>query len=820
VWQERDAGLNQVHDALPLPTWVPLAAKFTALTLMLVVLQVVTLVAGVLTQAFKGYTNFEPGLYARTLFGLYMADYVLLAALVLLVQVIVNHKYMGHLIVVTYFVLTMIMDALGFEHGLYQYGSDAGMTYSDMNRYGPFLRPFWWFKAYWAGWALLFAVVASLFWVRGQESGVRRRVEMARMRARRSHLAVATLAVLLIAGAGGFVFYNTNVLNTYRTSYDDERDAAEYERAYKQYEPLPQPRIMGVRVDVDLFPAEQRIAARGEYQLENRTSELVRAVHLRIPREIDIRAITFDRSARRTHEDARRGYYIYTLDAPLEPGQTSKLTFDLATTPRGFKNQVSNTQVVENGTFFHNDILPALGYDPSRELAEDQARRKYGLAPKERMPSLDEKEAARRNNYLRSDSDWVTFETTVSTVPDQVAIAPGYLQREWTDGIRRYFHYRMDAPILNLFAFLSARYEVRRDRWQGPGGEDVAIEIYYHPGHEYNLDRMIDAVKKSLTYFTESFGPYQHRQVRILEFPRYRQFAQSLPNTIPYSEAIGFIARLEDPEDIDYPFYVTAHEVAHQWWAHQVMGANVQGATVLSETLSQYSALMVMEREYGAGQMRRFLRYELDNYLGGRAFEQKKELPLLRVENQGYIHYNKGSLAMYALRDYIGEKPLNAALARFVADKKYQQTPYPTSRDLLAYLRAATPVEQQPVLEDLFEHITLFDNRATAATAAKTADGMFRVSIDIEAKKYRADDQGNEREVAMSDDIDVGVFAEPEDGRSEGAPLYLAKHRISAGAQRIEVVVNRAPARAGIDPYHKLIDRVTRDNTVAVTGLD
>ena len=107
-------------------------------------------------------------------------------------------------------------------------------------------------------------------------------------------------------------------------------------------------------------------------------------------------------------------------------------------------------------------------------------------------------------------------------------------------------------------------------------------------------------MKKSLDYCTRNFGPYQHQQVRILEFPRYARFAQSLPNTIPYSEAIGFIARVEQTDDIDYPFYVTAHEVAHQWWAHQVIGADVQGATMLSETLAQYSALMVMEKEYGA----------------------------------------------------------------------------------------------------------------------------------------------------------------------------------------------------------------------------
>ena len=60
--------------------------------------------------------------------------------------------------------------------------------------------------------------------------------------------------------------------------------------------------------------------------------------------------------------------------------------------------------------------------------------------------------------------------------------------------------------------------------------------------------------------------------------------------------------------------------------------------------------------------MQRFMRYELDRYLLGRSTEQKKELPLARVENQDYIHYRKGSLVMYALADYIGEENLNRAL--------------------------------------------------------------------------------------------------------------------------------------------------------------
>src|SRR5262249_15424821 len=155
---------------------------------------------------------------------------------------------------------------------------------------------------------------------------------------------------------------------------------------------------------------------------------------------------------------------------------------------------------------------------------------------------------------------------------------------------------------------------------------------------------------------------------------------QSFPNTIPYSEGIGFIARVnpQDEKDIDYPYYVTAHEVAHQWWGHQVVGARVQGATFLSETLAQYSALMVMKKKYGSAKMRRFLKYELDRYFIERGVERKKEMPLARVEGQNYIHYRKGSVVMYALQDYIGESTLNRALAEYCRAVAFQEPPYTT----------------------------------------------------------------------------------------------------------------------------------------------
>ncbi|AHG90273.1 hypothetical protein J421_2736 [Gemmatirosa kalamazoonensis] len=302
--------------------------------------------------------------------------------------------------------------------------------------------------------------------------------------------------------------------------------------------------------------------------------------------------------------------------------------------------------------------------------------------------------------------------------------------------------------------------------------------------------------------------------VRILEFPRYATFAQSFPNTIPFSEGIGFITEADkDDAGRDLPFMVTAHEVAHQWWGHQVMPAGVQGETMLVESMAEYSALMTTEKEYGRHAMEKYLRAELDWYLRGRGTEDKRELPLALVEGQGYIRYGKGGLTLYALRDYIGEDAMNRALSSYVRKVAFQEAPFTTTKDLLAEFRAVTPDSLQYLVKDLFETITLWDLKTDTATAVRRADGKWVVTLGVAAKKVRADTAGAERPIPMGDYVTVGVFG-PKKAKDDalGEPLYLGKHRITAATSRIEVVVDRPPERAGIDPYHLLIDRNHKDN--------
>jgi ABC-type transport system involved in multi-copper enzyme maturation permease subunit len=803
IWRDRTVKLAEVHDALPAPTWVFMAAKVWALLVVVAVFAGVGILATMGYQLFTGYTRLEPGLYASGVM-LGVIPYALCAVLAVFVQVLTKSKFLGYVVMLLYLFLDDIYSALHMEHNLYRFPFLPRLVYSDMNGWGHYLEPYLWFTLYWVFLSVVLLAIGALFWVRGSETAWRFRWRLARQRLTAPARIALVVGLVGFVGTGAFIFYNTNILNEYLP--DDERDRrrAEYESEYRTHMDLPFPRITAVRTDVDIFPTERRIEIRGKYALHNTTGERITEIHLSVSPEVTINEIELPPHAV-TLDDRRLGYRICRLERPLEPDETVEMRFDLEVSNTGFVNNDPNDLVAANGTFFTSeDYLPTIGYNKQIELEDRNTRRKHDLTPERRYAAVDDLHAL-RNNELGADADLVEFSTTVSTTPDQVAIAPGYLQREWVEDGRRYFSYDMDTPIRNVYGFLSGDWEVRRDRWR-----DIAIEVYYHAPHDDNVERMIHSVKKSLEYCTSQFGPFQFRQVRILEFPRYRTFAMSLPNTIPYSEAIGFIARIEDEDDIDTVFYVTAHEVAHQWWAHQVLGADVQGANMITESLSQYTALMVMEQEYGRDTMRRFLKYELDRYLAGRGRDVQEEKPLLLVEQQPYIYYRKGSVVMYALRDYLGEDFVNRALARYVREVGFQDPPYTTSLELRAVLADEAPDGSEPLFEDMLDTITLFSNRVQGATWTPLEDGRYMVRLDVEAHKVRSDGAGVETEIPLDDWVDVGVFG------ADDSVLYLEKRHITGPVTTIEIAVEAVPDRAGIDPYNKLVDRDSDDNVMAV----
>ncbi len=807
VWKYREVGTAEIADAAPVPTGIALLGRFLALVAIIVAFNAAFMVGGLLLQTLQGYHNFEPGLYVRVLFGLNLVDHVLLAALAMMVHVLVNQKYVGQIVVLLASAFKVLAPMMGM-HRMLVYNSDPGWKYSDMNGFGPYIEPFLWFKLYWAAWALLLGVVTILFWVRGREPGVRRRLSQARARLRGSTTRMAGVAAALILALGGFVFYNTNVLNEYRGRDEGGRSQAEYERRYKRFDRAPQPVLTAADLRLEIHPGEPAVDMRGSYRLVNRTGAAIDSIHVVTDRDVDTRSISLDRAARPVAVDEETGYRIFALERALEPGGSLRLSFDTVYRPHGFRGSGIQTAVAGNGTYFDRRLLPFIGYQPVLELPDAAARKRFGLAPQPPMPGPDDVEARRGDGVVRNEGR-VHVEAIVGTAADQTAVVTGVLRRSWTENGRRYVHYGTDAPVSFRTAVFSAKYAVREDRWK-----DVVLQILHHPAHRYNVDRMMEGMKASLDYYTKVFGPYQFRHLRVVEIPPYSINGRAMLMTIAFAEQ-NFITRNKEGQ-VDHTFFGTAHEVAHSWWGGQVRSTRVRGGDFLSESLSNYSAMMVTEKLLGPEQARRVYDFQMDRYLSRRA-EFASDVPLLDVEDHPHIAYGKGAVAMYTLREHIGDEPLNRALRSFLEKHRHGGPPYPTSRDLLAALRAVTPDSLQYLLTDLFETITLWDVRTQRAVVERTDTGEYQVTLDVVAKKMRADSVGRETETPMNDLVEIGVFA-PGGDAGLGAPLHLQRHRIRNGKQTIRITVPREPAHAGIDPWRKLIDRDREDNVVEVNG--
>lgn len=812
IWRERNFKVHDLIDPLPVPEWVSFLGKLGALFFILAGMLLTVLCCGVLIQVMHNYTHFEWHLYFKELFGIRLTRYMLMGIMALCVQVLVNKKILGY--IVTLLFTEDLMPALGFDHHLWRFASIPSYTYSDLNGFGPFVQPIVAYNLFWISLAVLLVFLTILFWVRGRNFTFLNRLKTAKKRMTKSLWIAGRSSLASCFIVGGYILFNTNILNEFVTRADVEKHRVGFEKKFNEYKNMPQPRITDISTRVDLFPQQRKVLSEGTMILKNKTNAAISKVFVQAPQltvyssqGVKINNLELDVAHSIEFTAEEYGVVIFNLINPLKVGEQVTLHYDFVLAEKGFRNHGNNTEVVENGTYLnHFNLVPVIGYSDRYELGDNTKRRKYGLIPKERMASA-KNENARSNTPLSTDADWVNFEAVLSTSKDQKALTSGELLREWQEGNRRYFHYRTNHKIPKQFPVLSGKYEARKDKWQ-----NIGIEIYYHNSHDYNIERMISSLKKSFDYYTRNFSPYQFKQIRIVEFPRYQAYAASSPTIIPYSEEIGFLTKIEE-DKLDLVSRVTAHELAHQWWGKQVIGAYIKGWTLMNEVLAQYSALMVLKQDTDKEIINDYVKYEMDRYFQGRASETKKENPLAVSEYQMYLHYGKGLVVMNALQGYIGEENLNAALRKYIVRVAFQEPPYTTSFEFLSYLREVAPDSLKYLVHDMFEDILLFDNKMIKATYSKLENGNYLVNVRFEAKKFRADDLGNEEQVHLNDYIWFGVFGEA------GEELYLKKHFIDGSSNEYEFIVEKEPKRAGIDPHFYLIDKNTRDNVVEV-GLE
>ncbi len=814
IWRERDNMSNEFYDTLPVPDWLSYLSKLSTMMTIQFVYVVLAMLTGIVIQVVGfGYTEIELGLYVKHLFGITLVKFWFFTVMVFFIQHLTSNKILGFFLSALYAAADLVIfEFLHFENFLFRYGQLPPFTYSNLNGFGHYGYVILWYSLYWLLFAGILGVITHLLWRRNNETAMKFRIRVGLQKwNRRLHWVLGVLCVLFLT-TGGYICYNKYVVNKYASRNTRNRLTADYEKKYSRYRKTPQPTIVNVKLRVDLFPEERKVDIKGFYILKNKTNKVIDKIFLNLSDYFitQINKLEFTSVTHLEHRGPEYGFRIFKLEKPLTPGSEIQLDFDLVAQAKGFTENNPKNQLAEKGTCIfvngESEYFPMVGYLWDLEIRDERDREKFDLPKKPQDIPLEESDPS--DCFLRF--DLTEYEAIISTSGSQIAVSNGNLIKQGTENGRNYFHYQSEGLIDNSFVFASSEYEVARDEYEG-----IQIEVYYDKQHPYNIQRMIRGVKRSLDYCTNNFCSFPYRFLRIAEIPNYvRWGASSQPTLFVWRENAGFISNLQDPEDVDQVFAICTHEMAHQWWAYIIKPANAEGAEMLTETMAMYVEVMCLEKEYGKKIARKFLKKDMDNYLTRRKKDVAGERPLMRsFLRQYYLNYPKSSVLMYALQDYIGEDKVNRALKNIVDEYKLRDDLFPTSLDVVNAFKAVSPDSLRYIVTDLFETITLWENKAESATYEVLENGKYKVNLNVSTHKFLSDEIGTQTEIPIQDYFDVGVFGKDE------KELYLKKHLFSQAESTLEIIVDEEPVQAGIDPYVILIDRDRADNRVGVKAV-
>ena len=819
-----------INDSLPPPNWVLNGSKLIALLVLGAGLGFMPVLLALGVQTAKGFHQYNFPVYFTSLFIVILPRLLEMVLFSYMLHVLVNNKFAAYGIGITIWVLMFFLQTTDtFNYNLLLYSYTPGFRMSDMDGLGHMAVPVTWFNLYWLLAGSLLIIVSALFYYRGISSSFKERLQLLSERFDKKTRVFTVLLLIPFLATGAYIWYNVSYLNDFLLKTENEDRAIMYEKTLKPYQALPLPKITHIKMDADLFPDKQQVFVKAFVSILNKTNHPVEKILLDADGlssySIKIKGQPMPFSCPllyprgmfnwfRPEKDTAE-FRLYTFQHPLMPGDSAILEINSSVVHKGFSNGLYGADLLRNGIFYHLG-LPGLGYDDDDELNSPYVRKKNGLPPKQEEEIAQDDPEGTSTLKAGKVSDLLSIDITVSTAGDQTAIVPGELEKQWTKDGRNYFHYTQNQPgLYPPIGILSAKYAVLHDNIQLD--RNININLYYHPAHHANLSRFMAAYKDGLRYFNAIYGAYPFKDIKLAETSVYGPRDASLTNLDTYAEYYSWNADFTDPNQFDYCYFNTTRALAQQWWRFQVAPNNTVGDLVIPEGLAGYSALVMAEKKYGSANIKPILQDQLWTYLYIRRRMNDKEHPLIKAD-KWFEWGGKACVALYGLRDLLGEDSINTALREFKDAYAFKnKPPFAGANDLYRYLQKHVPDSLQYYLTDTWQKITLYDNKVVEAKTVSTGNkNEYRVDFTVDVAKVWIDDRGNDIPAnRMNDYIDIGIFAantNDKDGRSQVNPLYLHKYKLTAGHHVFSIIVKGKPVNMGIDPYAKLIDRQPNDN--------
>lgn len=801
------AKINPLLEVLPYSNGFKLTAQIKAMIGVLISVLLLLMASGLITQLVLGFYAFNIGLYLIVLFSEMLFNGIFFIILAFFIHVLLNHKFLGHAIIILLIFGRGYLEIWGLEHRLYHYGKVSLGPYSDLVGFQTdSIKAFTFYSFLWLALALILYQYCKALIIRGIETQWNTRLKMFKQRFKGSILYSIAIGALIFIVSGSVIYINTFILNGFESKKSIERKMVAYETQFKAFENQPTPEVVSVSLDINLFPTDNAYDLEGQYVMINSTDQPIDQLFIQenLTQQILTHSVTFNRDhmLKSVHPEFKLTQYM--LSDPMLPGDSILMSFQMTYNTKGFA-QNRRQELHQTASFFTNAHLPQLEYNSGFELKGSPIRARYGLMPRRREREINDPEGYEMGLH---NAHSVLYEANLSTESGFWASTSGTLLNQWSENGREHFKYSTQEAIENQFVVITGKFDTVSEKYIA-GKDTVALNIFHHPSHTYNLKHLMHGLSASMSYYSKHFSPYQYDQLNLLEVPRTHDFAMSIPNTIAFSEAMGFMLQ-EDQQGLNVPFYIAAHEVAHQWWGDQVRGARVKGEGMLVETLSHYAAGIVTLHEFGESSMEHIVRFERGRYLKGRKRESDIERPLAQSEDQSYIHYGKGLINMMTLRHYISEDSVNSALRRIIEQFPAGKKRYPDTEDLLLELRSVTADSLQYLITDLFEKVIFMESSIQSAIINKTPDDRFEVDVNLITEKFEVNTEGITQPVPTTDWIEIAVYAVDDEGIEQ--IIYKRMHKFDQPRNTLSFTFSQSPSRIVIDPNSLLMDRNLMNN--------
>ncbi|HEV2856408.1 MAG TPA: M1 family aminopeptidase [Thermoanaerobaculia bacterium] len=484
-------------------------------------------------------------------------------------------------------------------------------------------------------------------------------------------------------------------------------------------EPLPY--VTHVEMDLDLEPAARGFQVSGFYDLQNQKDKPL--YWIPVTGGTAWKGLSWTLDGRPWTPEDRSHLYVFRLDRPLATGQSVRLGFKYRGTmlPGVSKNGgdlplgefILPSGVILTGR--NPDFVPKIGF--------------------ERRIGVDEKNRSEPRIYAphfydgRTDSDLdrssFTQRLRISAPAEYTVNSTGILEAQTVRDGRRTTVWVSDYPV-RVFNVAAGRWAVKR----GPG-----TAVFYHPGHPFNVDTLLDALNGARRWYAAWYAPYPWRELRLNEFPAYSQYARGNATNIFFSEGVGFLTERQPGND--EAFAIAAHESAHQWWGHIVSPGEGPGGIILAEGAANFATLMLLEQVRGP-QARQFYATNIEAFYGEYRMPSDEKPLAETLERDGrpgdiVVVYNKGAWAFWMLSRQMGRDAFLAGVQQFF--RTYHDNPdHPVIQDFVAVMRPYAPDKQgfDDLARQVFFQIVTPEYRLEEARKQAGGTGGWEVTVKVE----------------------------------------------------------------------------------------